>query len=43
MNWPAQGAAALFIGLGWWSAMLLIVTALTRAEKKHVRPDQDEH
>ena len=43
MNWPAQGAAALFIGLGWWTAMLIFVTALTRAEKKYLPKDQDEH
>ena len=43
MNWPAQGAAAFCIGLGWWCIALFLVTALTRAEKKHLPKDQDEH
>jgi hypothetical protein len=43
MNWPAQGAAAFCIGLGWFAVVLFLATALTRWEKKYLPKDQDDH
>ena len=43
MNWPLQGLIALKVGVGWFIALMLIVTSLTRHEKKYVPQEPDEH